>query len=290
MAEAPPRRGRWRRWLRRLRGDGDGPPASLRAELEELIEEHGEAEPIDPEERALLTNILRLHEVTAADIMVPRVDIVALPVEMPFAEAAQRMAEHGHSRLPLYRETLDDVVGVLHIKDLLPHVAAGTPVTLDRIARRALFAAPTLPVLELLKQMRAARIHLALVVDEFGGVDGLVTIEDVIEEIVGEIEDEHDEINRPRVVARPDGSLIADARAPLAELATRVKAPLLPPDRAEGVDTLGGLVLALAGRVPGRGEVIQHPAGFSLEVLEADPRRVKRLRIKGLPAETGPHG
>jgi len=290
VAEAPPRRGRWRRWLRRLRGDGDGPPASLRAELEELIEEHGEAEPIDPEERALLTNILRLHEVTAADIMVPRVDIVALPVEMPFAEAAQRMAEHGHSRLPLYRETLDDVVGVLHIKDLLPHVAAGTPVTLDRIARRALFAAPTLPVLELLKQMRAARIHLALVVDEFGGVDGLVTIEDVIEEIVGEIEDEHDEINRPRVVARPDGSLIADARAPLAELATRVKAPLLPPDRAEGVDTLGGLVLALAGRVPGRGEVIQHPAGFSLEVLEADPRRVKRLRIKGLPAETGPHG
>ncbi|MBU6507754.1 MAG: HlyC/CorC family transporter [Alphaproteobacteria bacterium] len=290
MVDAPARRGGLRGWLRRLRGDGDEPPASLRDELEELIEEHGEAEPIDPEERALLTNILRLHEVAAADIMVPRLDIVALPVDMPFAEAAKQMAEHGHSRLPLYRETLDDVVGVLHIKDLLPHVAAGTPVALDKIARKALFAAPTLPVLELLKQMRASRLHLALVVDEFGGVDGLITIEDVIEEIVGEIEDEHDEIARPRVVARPDGTLIADARAPLSELAARVKTPLLPPGRAEGIDTLGGLVFALAGRVPGRGEVIQHPAGFSLEVLEADPRRVRRLRIKGLPTETGPHG
>ena len=290
MVDAPARRGGLRGWLRRLRGDGDEPPASLRDELEELIEEHGEAEPIDPEERAILTNILRLHEVAAADIMVPRIDIVALPVDMPFAEAAKRMAEHGHSRLPLYRETLDDVVGVLHIKDLLPHVAAGTPVALDKIARKALFAAPTLPVLELLKQMRASRIHLALVVDEFGGVDGLITIEDVIEEIVGEIEDEHHEVARPRVVARPDGTLIADARAPLSELAARVNVPLLPPDRAEGIDTLGGLVFALAGRVPGRGEMIQHPAGFSLEVLEADPRRVKRLRIKGLPTDTGPHG
>ncbi|MGH6974910.1 MAG: hemolysin family protein [Stellaceae bacterium] len=290
MVDAGPRRGGLRGWFRRLRGDGDVPPTSLRDELEELIEEHGESFPIDPEERALLTNILRLHEVMAADIMVPRVDIVALPVDMPFAEAAKQMAAHGHSRLPLYRDTLDDVVGVLHIKDLLPHVAAGTPVALDQIARKALFAAPTLPVLELLKQMRASRIHLALVVDEFGGVDGLITIEDVIEEIVGEIEDEHDEIARPRVVARPDGTLIADARAPLSELAARVKAPLLPPDRAEGIDTLGGLVFALAGRVPGRGEVIPHPAGFSLEVLEADPRRVKRLRIKGLPAETGAHG
>ncbi|MDE1930468.1 MAG: HlyC/CorC family transporter [Alphaproteobacteria bacterium] len=290
MVDAGPRRGGLRGWLRRLRGEGDEPPASLRDELEELIEEHGESLPIDPEERALLTNILRLHEVMAADIMVPRVDIVALPVDMPFAEAAKQMAAHGHSRLPLYRDTLDDVVGVLHIKDLLPHVAAGTPVALDQIARKALFATPTLPVLELLKQMRASRIHLALVVDEFGGVDGLITIEDVIEEIVGEIEDEHDEIARPRVVARPDGTLIADARAPLSELAARVKAPLLPPDRAEGIDTLGGLVFALAGRVPGRGEVIPHPAGFSLEVLEADPRRVKRLRIKGLPAETGTQG
>ena len=290
MAETGSRRGGWRAWLRRLRGDSEEPPASLRDELEELIEEHDEAEPIDPEERALLTNILRLHEVAAADIMVPRVDILALPVDTPFVEAAQRMARHGHSRLPLYRESLDDIVGVLHIKDLLPYVAAGTPVALEQIARKALFAAPTLPVLELLKQMRASHIHLALVVDEFGGVDGLITIEDVIEEIVGEIDDEHAAIDRPRVVARPDGTLIADARAPLSELESRVSGPLLPPDRAEGIDTLGGLVFALAGRVPGRGEVIEHPSGFSLEVLEADPRRVKRLRIKGLPAETGTHG
>jgi hemolysin (HlyC) family protein len=279
-----------RAWLRRLKGESPEPAPSLRDELEELIEGYVAGAPIDPEEHALLSRILKLHEIAAADIMVPRVDIIALGLDTPFREAARRMGEYGHSRVPLYRETLDDAVGFLHIKDMMAHVVDGTEAPLDQLARKALFAAPTLPVLELLKQMRAARIHLALVLDEYGGVDGLITIEDVIEEITGEIEDEHDEAHRPRVMARPDGTLIADARAPLSELAARVKAPLLPADRAEGVDTLGGLVFDLAGRVPGRGEVIEHPLGFSFEVLEADPRRVKRLRIKGLPPDTGGNG
>ena len=279
-----------RAWLRRLAGEAPAPTPSLRDELEDLLGEHVGGAPIDPEERALLTRILKLHEIAASDIMVPRVDIVAIGLDTPFREAARRMGEYGHSRVPLFRETLDDAIGFLHIKDMMAHVVSGTEAPLDQLARKALFAAPTLPVLELLKQKRAARIHLALVVDEFGGVDGLITIEDVIEEITGEIEDEHDEAHRPRVVARPDGTLIADARAKLAELASRVKGPLLREGRDDGVDTLGGLVFALAGRVPGRGEVIQHPLGFSLEVLEADPRRVKRLRIKGLPADTAGNG
>src|SRR5262249_19729685 len=151
-----------------------------------------------------------------------------------------------------------------------------------------LFVAPSMPVLDLLLQMRLSRIHLALVVDEFGGTDGLVTIEDVIEEIVGEIEDEHDEADRPKLVQRPDGTLIAEARTPVAALHERGRAPLLPPAEAEEIESLGGLVVALAGRVPARGEVIRHPSGLEFEVLDADPRRVRRLRVKGVPRpETG---
>ena len=181
-----------RNWLKQLVGPRNG-ETSLREELEELIEEHKEEQPIDPHERTLLGNILKLHELSAADIMVPRVDIVALEIDTPFAEAVKQLVEHGHTRLPLYRETLDDVVGIVHIKDLLPYAADGKPVALGKIARKVLVVAPSMPVLDLLLQMRLSRVHMALVVDEFGGIDGLVTIEDVIEEIVGEIEDEHDD-------------------------------------------------------------------------------------------------
>jgi magnesium and cobalt transporter len=271
-----------RNWLRHLVGQRNG-ETSLREELEELIEEHKEEEPIDPHERTLLTNILKLHELGAADIMVPRVDIVALEIETPFAEAVKQIVEQGHSRLPLYRETLDDVVGIVHIKDLLPYAADGKPVALAKIARKVLFVAPSMPVLDLLLQMRLSRVHMALVVDEFGGIDGLVTIEDVIEEIVGEIEDEHDDADRPKLIERPDGTLIADARAKLDALEGRVPPALLEPLQEEGIESLGGLVTALAGRVPGRGEVVRHPGGLEFEVLDADPRRVKRLRLRGLP-------
>jgi magnesium and cobalt transporter len=272
-------------WLRQLRrGKGE----NLRAELEELIEEHDlekdDEEPIDPHERRLLVNILKLHELAASDIMVPRVDIVALPAATSFAEAARQMAEHGHSRVPVYRETLDDVIGMVHFKDLLPYAVDGRAVPLTDLLRKVLFAAPSMPVLDLLLQMRLSRVHLALVVDEFGGIDGLVTIEDVIEEIVGEIEDEHDDADQPKLIARGDGSLIADARTPIEALQARVPAPLLLEDHEE-VDTLGGLVFALAGRVPARGETIKHPAGIEFDVLDADPRRIKRLRVRGLPPE-----
>ncbi|HTS92797.1 MAG TPA: hemolysin family protein [Stellaceae bacterium] len=268
-----------RNWLRQLRGGEQ----DLRTSLEELIEEH-EEEPIDAQERAILLNLLKLHELTVADVMVPRVDIIALETETPISEVVRHFIEQGHSRMPVYRETLDDVIGMVHVKDVLPHAVEGKPVTLAKIVRKVLFSAPSMPILDLLLQMRLTRIHLALVADEFGGVDGLVTIEDVIEEIVGEIEDEHDPADLPQWIDRPDGSVIVEARMPVAMLEERTGLKLLPPEIEEEVNTLGGLVTALAGRVPARGEVIKHPAGFEIEVLEADPRRIKRLRLRGLPA------
>jgi CBS domain containing-hemolysin-like protein len=272
-----------RNWLRQLTRARNGETTSLREELEELIEEHKEEQPIDPHERTLLTNILKLHALNAADIMVPRVDIIAIEVDTPFHDAVKQIVEQGHSRMPLFRATLDDVLGMVHIKDLLPYAADGRSIPLAKIVRKVLFAAPSMPVLDLLLQMRLSRVHMALVVDEFGGIDGLVTIEDVIEEIVGEIEDEHDDADQPKLIERPDRSIIADARTRIAALQERVAAPLLSPEQEEGIETLGGLVGALAGRVPNRGEVFKHPSGLEFEVLDADPRRIKRVRVRGLP-------
>src|SRR5262249_20806609 len=183
----------------------------------------------------------------------------------------------------VYRETLDDVIGYLHVKDILAPVADRRPAKLARLLRKVLFVAPSLPILDLLVQMRQARTHIAMVVDEFGGIDGLVTIEDLIEEIVGEIEDEHDVEVAPSLIERPDGSFIADARIPIEVLEEQHGAHLRSDDELEDVDTLGGLVFALAGRVPKRGEVINHPGGIAFEVIDADPHRIKRLRVRGLP-------
>jgi len=270
-----------RQWLKQWRRGQNGEP-DLRQELEELIEEHQQEEPIDPHERRLLTNILKLHALTSADVMVPRADIVAVAEDTPFEQAIKQTVEHGYSRVPVFRDTLDDVVGMLHIKDLLPYAVDRRTAPLGQIVRKVLFVAPSMPVLDLLLQMGVSRIHMALVVDEFGGIDGLVTIEDVIEEIVGEIEDEHDEAAQPKLINRPDGTVIAEGRTPIAAIEGRVNGVLVPPEQEEDVTTLGGLVGALAGRVPGRGEIVKHPSGIELEVLDADPRRVKRLRIRGL--------
>jgi CBS domain containing-hemolysin-like protein len=215
--------------------------------------------------------------------MVPRVDIVAIEVDTPFEQVIKSFVEQGHSRVPVYRETLDDVLGMVHVKDVLPYAADNKPMALAKILRKVLFVAPSMPVLDLLLQMRLTRIHLALVVDEFGGVDGLLSIEDVIEEIVGEIEDEHDPADPPQLIERPDGSVIVEARMPIDRLEDATGQKLLPAESEEEINTLGGLVTTLAGRVPTRGEVIKHPAGFDIEVLDADPRRVKRLRLRGLP-------
>ena len=275
------------RLLRRPRG-----PRAQQETMDALIAaaELDADTPITSQERFLIGNILQVHELNAADVMVPRVDIVALDVDQPFSEVVKCMVENGHSRVPVYRETLDDVIGFIHVKDVLAPVADRRPARLEKLLRKVLYVAPSLPILDLLVQMRQARTHIAMVVDEFGGIDGLVTIENLIEEIVGDIEDEHDVPDTPTLIERPDGSIIADARMPIEALEEQHGIGLRPAGDEESVDTLGGLVFTLAGRVPKRGEVIAHPDGIEFEVLDADPRRVKRLRVRGLPAVTGSKG
>ena len=281
---------RLRSLLRLVRRPRNG--ESLRETIDEMIEEPPADGPdsLGAQERVLIGNILKGHDRTAADVMVPRVDIVALDVETPFPEVVQYMIEQGHSRVPVYRETLDDAIGFIHVKDILTPVAERRETKLTPLLRKTLFVAPSLPILDLLVQMRQARTHIAVVVDEFGGIDGLVTIEDLIEEIVGDIEDEHDVSDGPHLIERPDGTLVADARTPIEELEERQGIRLRPTGDQEEVDTLGGLVSTLAGRVPKRGEVIAHPSGIEFEVLEGDPRRIKRLRVRSLPAASGPPG
>jgi magnesium and cobalt transporter len=274
---------RLRSLLRLIRRPRNG--ESLRETIDEMIEEPPAdgPHPLSAQERVLIGNILKVHDRTAADAMVPRVDIVALDVETSFHEVVKLMVEQGHSRVPVYRETLDNVIGFVHAKDLLGPAAERRETKLPLILRKVLFVAPSVPILDLLVQMRQARTHIAMVADEFGGIDGLVTIEDLIEEIVGEIEDEHDVADEPRLAERADGTLIADARTPIEALEEHQGVRLRPSGEQEEVDTLGGLVSSLAGRVPKRGEVIAHPSGIEFEVLDADPRKIKRLRVRRSP-------
>ena len=270
-------------WLRGTsRGrNGDG---MLRESLSELIEEsEDEQGPFNREERLMLMNILKLHRLRVDDVMVPRPDIVAIGADAPLDKVVEAMHEAFHSRLPIYQDTLDHVLGFVHIKDLLAYWRGRADFNLVDVAHDVLFVPPTMSVLDLLLRMREGRIHMALVVDEFGGTDGLVTIEDLVEEIVGEIEDEHDQIEAPTIEERPDGTLVADGRADIDEFEARVGVDLLPEERDEDIDTLGGFVFSLFGRVPQRGELISHPSGLEFEVLDADPRRVKRLRVRGFP-------
>ena len=272
-----------RGWLRgrRARNGED-----LRDSIAELIEEHEESgATIDPDERALLRRILKLHELTVDDVMVPRVDIVAVEERAPFDELVRLMGKEAHSRLPIYRRTLDEVIGMVHIKDVLAFRGGKRDFRLAKVRRKVLFAAPSMKVLELLAQMRETRLHMALVIDEFGGIDGLVTIEDLVEEIVGEIEDEHDEDEAPAMTAERKGVLLADARVTIEDFEERTGITISAEER-DDIDTIGGLVAALAGRVPGRGELIGHSSGIEFEIVEADRRRVRRLRIRNLPAAT----
>lgn len=261
--------------------------------LEELIEEREEAEiPLGNDERVLVANILALRDRSAEDVMVPRADIVAVDSDASLDEVVALITKTGHSRIPVYRDTLDDAVGMLHIKDILAWRGEGVHFRPAKVLRQVLFIAPSMEVLELLLEMRVKRCHMALVVDEFGGVDGLVTIEDVVEEIVGEIEDEHSRGSEPSVVRRADGGLDMDARTPVETLAEHF-AGALSEEEQEDSDTVGGLVVSLAGRVPIRGELIAHPAGIEFEILDADPRRLKRLRVRRpgpAAAETEPGG
>ena len=261
--------------------------------IEERIEDRPEGEPaIDPNERLLLSNVLKLRGVTAADIMVPRADIVAIESTTPVTDALALVVKEGHSRLPVYRETLDDVAGLIHIKDLAILAAEqisgenGVRVsshTLIDLLRPVLFVSPAVRVLDLLLEMRLKRAHMAMVVDEYGGIDGLVTIEDVVEQIVGEIEDEHDAADQtPELTAQPDGTLVADGRVALGDFEARVGKVFSDSER-EANDTLGGLVTSLAGRMPSRGELVKHSSGIEFEVTDSDPRLVRRLRVRNLP-------
>ena len=282
-----------RRWLQSL-GVGRDDDATLQDNLRDLLDQHEEGgQPVNPEERMILTNLVKLGALRVGDVMIPRADIVAIEVSSSIDELLVGFRDEYHSRLPVFRDTLDNVIGMTHIKDLLGFWSQPTKFDLAGIKRDVLFVPPSVPVLDLLLKMRTRRIHMAVVVDEYGGTDGLATIEDLVEAIVGEIEDEHDAVEGPLFFEAADGVIEADARAPIADIEAWLECDFLPEDRDEDISTLGGVVAAIAGRVPQRGEVISHPAGVEFEIVEADARKVKRLRLRKVAVKdpaAGPDG
>jgi magnesium and cobalt transporter len=272
-------------WVSALLARLRGREPSLRESLEDVIEEHRD-DPSDltAEERIMLMNIVSLRELKISDVMVPRADIVAVDMSVSLEGLVKAFKEAAHSRLPVYRDSLDDVAGMVHVKDLLTALddarETGRQATINDIKRRVLFVPPSMPVIDLLLKMRLSRMHMALVIDEYGGTDGLVTIEDLIETIVGDIDDEHDEQLTPLIMPRPSGMLDVDARCPIEDLEAHLAVDLLPDDQEDYIDTVGGLLFSLAGRVPGRGEVIEHPSGVEFEVVDADARQLKRVRVR----------
>ena len=272
-------------------------------DLRELIEDalaRSKSDTLSGQERSMLRRILRFGKLTVEDVMVPRADIIAVDDNVTIDELMGVFRQAEHSRLPLYHETLDDPRGMIHIRDLMSWIttqaetsgAGGldlSKVDLKRtvgtmnITRELLYVPGSMSVLDLLLKMQTTRLHLALVVDEYGGTDGLVSIEDLVEEVVGEIADEHDVENEPLIRSDPRLGLIADARMPIEDLEKQLGIQLVSGEQEEDIDTLGGLVFSIAGRIPARGELVRHPSGIEFEVLEADPRRIKRLRIH-LPA------
>jgi CBS domain containing-hemolysin-like protein len=301
------------------RGDGDGffarvlrtlfgwkSPASIRADLKDVLEAGAGQHGFSPQEITMLQNILALRERRVADVMVPRADIVAVRHDISLGELLKVFEGAGHSRLVVYDETLDDAIGMVHIRDLLAFMTAraaaaakantrrkkpfpagldlkavdlATPLSGAKIVRSILFVPPSMPAIDLLAKMQATRIHLSLVIDEYGGTDGVVSIEDIVEQVVGEIEDEHDEDTPPGVVRQADGSFLADARASLEDVAAFIGNEFEVGEEAKEVDTLAGYVAARIGRVPVRGELVPGPGTFEMEIVDADPRRVKKLKI-----------
>ncbi len=247
---------------------------------------NGAAPAVEDAGAALRSQAEAFQTITVGDVMTPRADITAVELSTPFAQVVAAFAESEHSRIPVYRETLDDPVGVAHLRDVFRLMADPVQTVnpqaevLARLKRPTLYVPASMRAADLLVRMQANRIHMAMVIDEFGGVDGLVTLEDVIESVVGEIDDEHDEASSSQVLARAGGVFEIDGRLALEALEAALETPLAAPDEDEAVETAAGLVTALVGRVPERGEVITHPAGFEFEVTEADPRRIKRLRVR----------
>jgi CBS domain containing-hemolysin-like protein len=278
-----------KRLLQKLTGQ-DTDAAAIRESLEEVIEESDrESSALSAQERVMLGNLLRFGELKVRDVMVPRAEIVAVDETIDLAALLTLFREAQHSRLPMYRETLDDPTGLIHVKDvlgLLQPEAGGAyclspNARITSLRRPILFAPPSMRALDLLLKMQASHTHLALVIDEYGGTDGLVSIEDIIEEIVGDIADEHDE---ETASVKPDGNgFVADARIDLDDFRAQTGHDLLVDDGDQeigrDIDSLGGLVVSLLGRVPQRGEIVAHPDGTEFQVMEADPRRVKKLRV-----------
>ena len=262
---------------------GDENEATLRDEIEEAIENREGEIPrvgdLSNVERQMLRNILHFGEKTAGDVAVPRADIIAVPATTTFEGLIAAFAEAGHSRLPVYEDSLDTVIGMIHVKDvfMIQETPAEAPEDIRDLIRTPLYVPESMGVLDLLARLRADRVHLAIVVDEFGGPEGLRTIEDVVEEIVGEIEDEHDEELPGLLIPLEGGIWDADARAELDDVAETIDARLGAVE--EDVETLGGLAFVLAGRIPQTGEILEHPSGWRLEVTEGDTRRVSRLRL-----------
>jgi len=280
------------------------PRESIRHDLEDVLAETVEDTDFSPQERAMLKNVLSFHRIRVEDVMVPRADIVAVAADTNLGELLSLFRTAGHSRLPVYGETLDDPKGMVHIRDFLDFIAmradggaseAGSgdeaplpslgqidlsmALSSANILRPVLFVPRSMPAIDLLVRMQATRTHMALVIDEYGGTDGLVSIEDLVEMVVGDIEDEHDEDATLTIVPAADGTYIADARASLDEVKEVLGLDLTEEEGAEDIDTIGGFIVTLAGRVPSRSEVIEGPSGLEFEVLDADPRRVKRLRV-----------
>ena len=265
-------------WLvRAFARNGD---ATWQESLEELIEEEEDiSEQITPEERDLLMNLLRFGRLNAEDAMVPRPDIVAVEESATLEDIVGMIRQDGHSRMPVYRDTLDEIVGMVHIRDVMPYWGGTNEFQLPQIIRPLLFVPQSMPVVDLLAKMRVSRLHMAVIVDEYGGTDGLVTIEDLVEEIVGEIEDEHDVVSTPTLSISPDGAVEADARTEIEALESHFGVQLRDNEFDEDLDTVGGLVSRLAGRVPLRLDRLSHPSGLTFEIVDADPRRVKRVRV-----------
>jgi len=274
----------WRVFRRLFQNDGD---QSLRAQIEGVINEHegdGEEEALargdlSSIERQMLRNLLHFSEHDADDIAVPRSEIVAIPASASWAEVVDAFAEHGHSRMPVYGDSLDAIKGMIHIKDVFPLLARGEqpPEDWSSLLRQPLYVPQSRGALDVLADMRAQRTHLAVVIDEYSGTDGIITIEDLVEEIVGNIEDEHDDTPEELLISQENGIWDADARVELDDVAERIDPRLAEVE--EAVDTLGGLAFVLAGQVPAVGTVLDHDSGWRIEVTDGDERRVTRLRL-----------
>jgi CBS domain containing-hemolysin-like protein len=297
-------------WLNILRSKlGLVVPQNVRDALEGALKT-GAGDTFTEAERKMLERLLQFGSSRVASLMVPRADITALDENEPISELLQTFNDAGVSRIPLFRETLDDPRGMIHIKDLvrwlmaeatgqplknvkadadaappavnffdLRSVDLNKPITTVKVRRQILYVPPSMPAVDLLIRMQSTRIHMALVVDEYGGTDGLVTIEDLIEQVVGNIEDEHDDDDETNIIVDPKLGIVAVARTPIEELEKHLGVKLVPEDEETEVDTIGGLIFSMLGRVPARGELIRHPTGVEFEVLDADPRRVKKLKI-----------